>query len=86
MKKITKEQIEEIKRLHKAGTSTYKLAIQFKISQSAVCYHLGSKKERTDKVKEYQRDYHKKRYQTDEEFKKKQIACTIKCKKNKQCQ
>jgi predicted transcriptional regulator len=84
MRKLEANQIEEIKKLHKEGVSSYKLAIQFGISQGAVCYHLSEKKkERTDKVKEYQREYHKKRYQTDEEFKANQIAATIKSRKMK---
>jgi predicted transcriptional regulator len=84
MNKLSLKQIEEIKKLHKEGVSSYKLAIQFGISQSAVCYHTSEKKkERTDKVKEYQREYHKKRYQTEEDFKKKQIECTIKSRKKK---
>jgi predicted transcriptional regulator len=81
MKKLTKDQIEEIKKLKSMGISSYEIAEKFKISQSAVCYHLRENK-RTDKIKDFQREYHKKRYQTDEVFKLKQIAATIKSRKN----
>ena len=74
MKKLTKEQIIEMKKLREKKISTFKIAEMFNVTQGAVIYHTNGK--RQDR-KEYQREYHKRRYKKDKEFREKQVAATL---------
>jgi len=56
--KITKEQINEIKRLRKEGMKIKDIAKRLSISRSAVSYHYSEKNK--DRRIAYQRDYQKK--------------------------
>ena len=74
MKKLTAQQIKEIKLLRLFGFSTYKIAKRFGVSQSTALYHTS--KSRRNKMsykmnQEYQNKYHRERYNTDEVFKNK---------------
>lgn len=94
MKKITKEQVKEIREIYAEGNILIKdLAKQFNVSPNTIGYYLEenskekrrikqreiyaklSKEERREKCikqKEYQKEYHKKRYNSDFEFAEKQ--------------
>ena len=72
MKKLTLEQIEEIKKLKKDGISTYEIAKRFNISQSSVIYHTNEeykKRNNYESRKEYLRKYQNKRYHNKGEVK-----------------
>ena len=95
MKKLNKNQVERIKQLYKEGKTLTEIAKMFKVTKSAIHYHLNpeeklkrserrrnayqrltreEKKEIFEKQREYQREYHRRRYNKDRKFKKKQCA------------
>lgn len=51
-KKISNEVKRRIFELRETGLSTYKIAEELVLSQSNVCYYLGNREERINKVKE----------------------------------
>ena len=71
MRKLTKQQIEKIRRLKKEGKLLKNLAKQFNVSVNTIRRHTdeGFK----NKKREYQREYHRKRYKEDKEFREKQL-------------
>jgi len=52
-KKLTKEQINEIKERRNKGENIRELAIRFKVSQSTICYHLDKERNRRTYKKWY---------------------------------
>ena len=97
MKKLTYEQIKEIKKLKESGMSIIDLSKKFNISPSVIRYHTinSVKEERRNyrkewyrklskekkkliysKNKEYSREYHKRKYKEDPEFRQRQIEAT----------
>lgn len=86
--KLTKEQIKEIKALRKEGKTIIGIARKFNVSRYTIKWHtdenyrekqrvysrkLEKKIKRWKNRKDYQREYQKKRYHSDSEFRKKQI-------------
>ena len=84
MKKLTQEQLEDIKKRRAAGESAYKLAEEYHVAQSTICYHTDDKKKKRDKYdsrKEYLKAYQKRRYHEDEDWRTKHIQRVKDCKK-----
>lgn len=94
MRKLNKNQIDEIVKLYSTGKTTVEIAKMFNVSQPNITYWTNpvSRQKRIDhaaktwmnktpeekkaasrKKKDYLRNYMRKRYQTDEVFRKKQI-------------
>lgn len=82
--KLTKKQIEKIKELLKAGKNPNEIAKLLGVARNTILWHMDKeyrtnlnsyyrKVKRHLKRKDYQREYHKKRYTEDQEFREKQI-------------
>ena len=81
MHKLTKDQVAEIKILHLNGEKIYALAKRFGVSTTSIRYHIGTSWSVTHKEKNklYMRDYMKRRYHEEPEFKKRVCDCNVKC-------
>ena len=94
MKKVTEEQVEEMKILRNEGKKFIEIAGILKLNPNTIKYHTSENfrerlriynRERYKKMskeqkefylkkrKEYQRNYHRHRYNTDEKFRRKQL-------------
>lgn len=77
MNKLTEKQIKEIRERKAKGESSYKLAEEFNVAQSTICYHVDkTSKKRVSyrNRKEYQKQYFKNRYKENEEFRERHKA------------
>ena len=80
-RKITKAQVNKMKKLRENGLSYSKISLKLQIGETSVRYHLDdnfkekvklANKYKSEERKEYQKNYRNERYQSDPKFREKQ--------------